>query len=120
MRKALTDLIFLGVVKEDFEVANHVWTLQTLTAEEQLEATNATGNYTEYISKVYSLTIEILARAIKSIDNEVMSDKAEAIELVKQMQPVIVNKLYEHYQSIQDKANKSLESIEEIKPPTTE
>ena len=115
MRKALTDLIFLGVIKETVEIGGHTWTLQTLTTEEQLEATSATGNYTDYVAKVYSLTIEILTRALKMVDNDPLNDKAETTEFVKQLQPIIINKLYEEYQKIQDKQNKSLESIEEIK-----
>jgi len=115
MRKALNDLIFLGVIKETVEVGGHKWGLQTLTTEEQLEATNATANYSDYIVKVYSLTIEILTRALKSVDDQPLDDKAETAEFVKSLQPIIVNKLYEEYQKIQEKQNKSLESIDEIK-----
>jgi len=115
MRKALNDLIFLGVIRETIEIGGHTWTLQTLTTEEQLEATSITSNYTEYITKVYSLTIEILIRALKMVDNEPLADKTEAAEFVKQLQPIIVNKLYEEYNKMQEKQNKSLESIDELK-----
>ena len=115
MRKALTDLIFLGVIKETVEIGNHTWTLQTLTTEEQLEATNITANYTEYFAKVYALTIEILIRALKMVDNEPFADKAEVTEFIKQLQPIVVNKLYEKYNKMQEKQDKSLENIDELK-----
>jgi len=114
MRKALTDLIFLGVIKETVEIGGHIWTLQTLTTEEQLEVTNATGNYTEYIAKLYSLTIEILIRSLKMVDDEPFTDRAETTEFIKQLQPIIVNKLYEEYNKMQEKQSKSLENIDEI------
>ena len=114
MKKTLDDLIFLGVIKETVEIGGHIWTLQTLTTEEQLEVTNATGNYTEYIAKLYSLTIEILIRSLKMVDDEPFTDRAETTEFIKQLQPIIVNKLYEEYNKMQEKQSKSLENIDEI------
>ena len=114
MRKALNDLIFLGVIKETVEIAGHIWTIQTLTTEEQLEVTNAASNYNNHVLKI-SLTIETLLRAIKTVDNVLIIDKNEAAEFIKQLQPIIINKLYAEYIKIQEKQNKSLENIDEIK-----
>ena len=120
MRKALTDLILLGIIKETVEIGGHTWILQTLTTEEQLEATSATANYSDYVAKLYSLTIEILIRALKAVDDQPLNDKIETTEFINQLQPIIINKLYAEYNKIQEKQNKSLDSADEVNPPATE
>jgi viroplasmin and RNaseH domain-containing protein len=114
MNKILEDLIFLGAAKEDVSVFGKTWTLETLSSEKQLQATAATGNY-DTLSRLYALKIEFLGRAIKAVDGTPLTDEAEVLEFVKKLQPIVVNKLYDEYEKIQNKQNESLKDLGEIK-----
>ena len=114
MKKFLEDLIFLGVAEDTVTVFGKKWTLKTLTSEEHLTATNNTSDY-ETLSRIYALKLEILARAIKSVENNQLTDLAETLEFVRKLQPIVVNKLYEEYEKLQQKQNETLNDLGEIK-----
>lgn len=114
MRKILQDLVFIGATEDIVKAFGKEWKLKTLTSEEHLEATNATGDF-DPLSRIYALKMEILSRSLKSINEIELIDKGEAMEVVKQLQPPIVNKLYEEYEKLQKKQNESLSDLEEIK-----
>ena len=114
MRKILEDLIFLGRIEDEVTILGKKWKLATLTSEEYVETTNNTAHY-DTISRIYSLKIEILSRALKGIDDIVLDDAAETLELENKLQPALVNKLYEKYEEMQIKQNSSLEDLTEIK-----
>ena len=56
------------------------------------------------------------------VNEQKLDDEVETAEFIKKLQPIIVSKLYEEYQKIQEKQNKSLtpEAIEEIKKLTND
>lgn len=114
MRKILEDLIFIGKAEEVVTLFGKEWKLSTLTSAAHLEATNFSGNY-EVLSRVYALKLEILGRALVSVNDIEFENLAEKLELVKQLQPIVINKLYEAYEKMQIEKNKSLENIQEIK-----
>ena len=114
MKKALSDLVFIGVVQDKVKVFNKEWEMKTLTAQEHLEATSATADY-DTLSRIYALKVEMLARSIKSVDDEPFEDKFEARSVLKEMQAPIVNKLYEEFEKLQDKQQDSLKDIQELK-----
>lgn len=88
--------------------------MRTLTAEERLEATSSTADY-DTLSRIYALKVEMLARSIKSVDNEPFKDKFEALGILKEMQAPVVNKLYEEFEKVQDKQSNALKELEELK-----
>jgi hypothetical protein len=114
MRKILEDLIFLGAAEETVKLYGKDWTLRTLTSDEHLAATNATGEY-DTLSRIYALKMEIVGRALKGVDDITITGVPEGLELVKRLQPPIVNKLYDEYEKLQQKQTESLSSLDEIK-----
>lgn len=114
MRKVLEDLIFLGVAEEEFTVFGKTWTLKTLDSEEHLDATNATGDY-DTLSRIYALKVEMLGRALKSVEGIKLKDKEESLSLVRKLQPAVVNKLYEKYEELQKQRSDSLNELDEVK-----
>jgi hypothetical protein len=114
MRKVLEDLIFLGAVEEEVKAFGKSWKMRTLSSKDHLDATKETGNF-DTLTRIYALKMENLGRALQSVDGVTFVDKNESLELVKQMQPIIVNKLYEEYETLQKKQNTSLENLEELK-----
>jgi DNA-binding HxlR family transcriptional regulator len=114
MRKILQDLVFIGATEDTVKAFGRDWKLKTLTSEEHLEATNATGDF-DTLTRIYALKMEILSRSLKGINDVELIDKNEAREVIKQLQPPIVNKLYEEYEKLQKKQNDSLSDLEEIK-----
>ena len=59
--------------------------------------------------------MEIIGRAIKSINDINLENEIEGLELVRKLQPPVVNRLYEEYEKIQVKQNESLTNLDEIK-----
>lgn len=114
MKKALADLVFLGAVDEGVKIFGKEWRMKTLSAEEHLEATSATADY-DTLSRIYALKVEMLARSIKSVDNEPFEDRYAALKILKEMQAPIVNKLYDEYEKLQEKQLGALKDFEEIK-----
>jgi len=114
MKKVLEDLIFLGSYSEIIEFYGKKWELKTLSSGEQLEATSATGNLDTF-SRIYALKLEILGRALKSVDGIKLDDPKETLEAVRKMQPPVINRLFEEYEKIQVKQDDSLKDVEEIK-----
>jgi hypothetical protein len=114
MRKALEDLIFLGAVEGEVEILGKNWKLRTLQSKQHLSATNSTGEY-DNLTRIYALKMEILGRALVKVDDIMMTDETETIEFIKSLQPAIVNRLYEEYETLQIKQNDSLANPEEIK-----
>ena len=114
IRKALESLISEGVVEETVHVAEKSWTMKTLQSGEHLDATSSTAQY-DTLSRIYALKMEILARAIKSVEGIKLDKIEESLDFIRQLQPVIVNKLYDEYEKLQTKQNEAFESVEEIK-----
>jgi len=110
MRKALEDLIFVGVVKETYKLFGKDWTLKTLTNDEQLQATTSTRDY-DNLSRVAAIKISTLARSITDVNDIELTDVLEKIELLGKMQQPIIDLLFDKYvalQKIQDEALKDI------------
>ncbi|MNV85206.1 hypothetical protein D3C71_1791420 [compost metagenome] len=90
------------------------WTLTTLTSDEQVTATAATGDL-ETISRINALKIHFLARSLKKVDGIEIFDFAEGLELVSQLQFPVVNALYSKYESLQKEQDENLKNLDEIK-----
>lgn len=114
MRKVLEDLIFLGNIKEEVSLFGKKWVMETINSEQQLEVMSVTGNQ-DTLTRIYAIKIEILARAIKSVDDVLLSDLEENLEFIKKMQQPVVNKLYDEYEKLQQKQDDSLKDMESIK-----
>lgn len=114
MRKALEDLIFLGAVEGEVEILGKKWKLRTLQSKQHLSATSSTGEY-DNLTRIYALKMEILGRALVKVDDIMMTEETETVDFIKSLQPAIVNRLYEEYETLQIKQNESLASPEEIK-----
>ncbi|MNB89769.1 hypothetical protein D3C75_368150 [compost metagenome] len=107
-------MIFLGRLEKEFTLLGKKWTLSTLSSDEQVAATAATGDL-ETISRINALKIHFLARSIKKIDNEEIIDFNEGYELVSQLQFPVVNALYTRYQELQEEQDEALKNLDEIK-----
>jgi hypothetical protein len=114
MKDALKDLVFLGYVEEEVELYGKEWKLKTLNSEEQLEASNATGNY-DTVSRLLALKMEILGRSLQEVDRIKIDDVEEGLEFVKSLQQPLIQDLYEEYENIQEKQDDSLNDVDEIK-----
>ena len=114
MKKILEDLVLLGVVKEPIKLFNREFIMQTLTTEEHIEATNATGDF-DPLTRIYALKVEILGRAIKSIDGEPIENKFEMLKTLRVMQAPAVHKLYENFEKLQIKQGEALSDFEQLK-----
>lgn len=114
MRKIFEDLVFIGRIEKDVKVFGTTWTLSTLTAEEQVEATAATGEL-ETIARINALRVQFLARSIKKINGEAVIDKNEGLEIIASLQYPVINGLYQKYEEIQKEQEEALQNIDEIK-----
>lgn len=114
MRDSLLDLIFLGKIEKDFKVFGKNWKLTTLTSNEQLDATSATEGY-DTLSRVNALKIEILARAIKKVENTELNDLAENVEFVGKLQMPVINELFMKYEELQRSQDDSLKNLDDVK-----
>lgn len=115
MRKILEDLIFSGYIENTVEIYDKTWRLRTLTSEENLAAINAMSNYTESLSRIYALKIEVLGRSLKEVNGILIENVEEGIEFIKNLQTPIVNRLYEEYEKLYENQQKSLVATDELK-----
>jgi hypothetical protein len=114
MRKIFEDLIFVGRIEKEFDLYGRKWLLATLTTEEQVEATSVTGNF-DTISRVNAIKMQILCRALKSIDGNKFLDFNEAFEVLGKMQYPVLNSLFNKYEDLQKDQDDSLKQLDEIK-----
>ena len=114
MRKIFEDLIFLGKIEKDVKLFGKTWTLTTLTAEEQVEATAVTGQL-ETIARINALRVQFLGRSLKKIDGHEIVDVEEALEIVGKLQFPVINALYAKYEELQAEQEQGLKEIDEIK-----
>ena len=114
MKKVLEDLIFLGSATETVKVFGKEWKLKTLNSEEQLEVSNNTSGY-ETLSRIFALKLEILSRSVIEIDGVTLTEEDNLLEFFKKLQPVLINKLYDEYEKLQQKQADSLKDLDEIK-----
>lgn len=115
MRKILEDLVFSGYIENTVEIHDKTWRLRTLTSEQNLSAINAMTAYTENLSRIYAMKIEVLGRALKEVNGIIIEDVEEGIEFIKNLQTPIVNKLYDEYEKLYADQQKSLGETEELK-----
>lgn len=115
MNKNLEDLIFLGRVEEEVTLYGKKWMLRVLDSNEQLIATNESSKYNDTLARVFALKIEILGRSLSSVDGENINDIVEGIELIKKLQPIVTNNLFNEYEKLQKKQEDLLKDPEEIK-----
>lgn len=114
MRKILEDLIFTGKIEESITLFGKSWTLQTLSYDEYIEAVALSANY-DTLTRVNYVKLEILARSLKAVDDDPLTDTKENLEFVKQLQIPVINKLYAKYEDIQKKQDESLKDLDEVK-----
>jgi hypothetical protein len=114
MRKSLEDLVFIGHVDKTFKVFGKNWTMSTLTSSQQLDATAATDGY-DTLARVNALKIEILARALKKIEDVELNDLAEAVEFVSSLQMPLINTLFIKYEELQQEQDNALKDLDELK-----
>lgn len=115
MRKALEDLIFVGSVKETYKLFNRDWTLKTLTADEQIQATSSTRDY-DNISRLNALKVALVARSLTEVNGVELKDISEKIEFLGALQQPLIDMIYEKYLELQKKQDESLKGMgEEIK-----
>ena len=114
MSKILEDLIFIGEVEEEIVLFNKTWKMKTLTSEEHLSATSATADY-DPISRIFAIKVEVLSRAVKSVDGVIFESRLEASKTFRNMQAIIIDKLYQKYDEIQQKQENALSKFEDLK-----
>lgn len=114
MRKDLEDLIFVGQLEETFKMFGKTWKIRTLTSEEQIEATASTAGY-DNLARINALKIEILGYALTQIDNVELNDPEETVEFIKKLPTTVVNSLFAKYEELQDRQDKVLEELDELK-----
>lgn len=114
INKALADLIFIGEIEEEVVLFNKTWKMRTLTSEEHLSATSATADY-DPISRIFAIKVEVLSRAIKSVDGEPFENRLEAAKTFRSMQAVIIDRLYQKYDEIQQKQENALNKFDDLK-----
>lgn len=114
MRKDLEDLIFLGSMRETYNLFGKKWTLRTITSDEQLKSTIATSNF-DMVTRLHAVKLEVLAYSLESIDGVVLNDAVETIEFLRKLPMQVINSLFAKYDELQSKQNEALEDIEELK-----
>jgi hypothetical protein len=114
MRDIFNDLVFLGRIEKEVKLFGKKWTLSTLTAEQQVEATAATSDL-EAIARVNALKIQILSKSLKKINDIEFIDEREALEVVSGLQLPVVNALFTEYESVQREQDEKLKDLDELK-----
>jgi hypothetical protein len=85
-----------------------------LTTEEQVDATASTGNF-DTIARVNAIKLQLLSRALKSVDGHKFLDANEAFEVISKMQYPILNALFTKYEELQLEQDETLKSLGDIK-----
>lgn len=114
MRKALEDLVFIGMVEDTFKVYGKDFTLSTLTSSDQLAATAATEDY-DNLARVNAIKIQILARSLKKIGDIELHDIEENLEFIGKMQMPMINVLFTKFEELQKKQDDALKDLGELK-----
>ena len=119
MNKALKDLLSIGRENKEVKVAGVKWKLHTLNAEEQLAATDSTGDY-DNLTRVMALKIAILSRALESVNGEPLGNVGETRDALNKMQFSIVNKLFDEYDKMITNQEKVLTDLDNESEETEE
>ena len=114
INKALADLIFIGSVEDEVVLFKKTWKMKTLTAEEHLASTSSTADY-DPISRIFAIKVEVLSRAIKSVDGEPFGNRLEAAQTLRNMQSIIIDRLYQEYDKLQVRQENALSEFDELK-----
>lgn len=108
VRKDLSQLVYLGRLEEDFEVAGYTFKLRTLTEAESTEATAGAAHITDELTRFSQWRVQVLARAIVSVDGaplealyqgaeQTLSSTDKKLNILKTWQPALVTSLFVHY-----------------------
>lgn len=117
----LRKLTYLGRVEEDVKVLGFTARMHTLEGEKSTEALRAVS-LDDDVSKVHQLRIEILARAIDTINgvpleklyegnDTSLSTLARRVVVVGSWQQIVINKFFDTYNNLLDRSNKAVEEL---------
>lgn len=121
--KGLKDLIYLGYIERDFECGELVFTLKSITAEEQkimiLKTIKTPEEERFIIAKIMNL-----AFSVSKVNGTPLEDLCEdskdqdiydkRISVLKQMQVSVINKLFKFFEQILEESSSKVE-LDEIK-----
>jgi hypothetical protein len=118
-RKKLDDLIFLGKVSKEVELAGHRFELATLTHKEHTALMRELAKVSE-TANLFVIRAYTLAFALKRLDGvglddikiegEFESPFAKRLDLIDNMQLRVIERLFEEYSALSDESDKIVTS----------
>lgn len=109
----IEDLVNIGQDTEDVVRYGKTWGFKLISSEEYLSALkNSSGpDYRDEITRMYKMQIEILERALITIDGQEIGEAEKEI-LFNGVNPTIVNDLYREFEVIRQKKDEELKNLD--------
>jgi hypothetical protein len=109
----IEDLVNIGQDTEDVVRYGKTWGFKLISSEEYLSALkNSSGpDYRDEITRMYKMQIEILERALITIDGQEIGEAEKEI-LFNGVNPTIVNDLYREFEVIRQKKDDELKNLD--------
>ena len=109
----IEDLVNIGQGTEDVVRYGKTWGFKLISSEEYLSALkNSSGpDYRDEITRMYKMQIEILERALITIDGQEIGEAEKEI-LFNGVNPTIVNDLYREFEVIRQKKDDELKNLD--------
>ena len=109
----IEDLVNIGQDTGDVVRYGKTWGFKLISSEEYLSALkNSSGpDYRDEITRMYKMQIEILERALITIDGQEIGEAEKEI-LFNGVNPTIVNDLYREFEVIRQKKDDELKNLD--------
>jgi hypothetical protein len=113
----IEDLVNIGQDTEEVTRYGKTWGFKLISSEEYLDALKKSSgaDYRDEITRMYKMQIEILEKALMTIDGQEVGEAEKEI-LFNGVNPTIVNSLYQEFEVIRQKKDDELKSLD--KKPT--
>jgi flagellar motor component MotA len=113
----IEDLVNIGQDTEEVTRYGKTWGFKLISSEEYLDALKKSSgaDYRDEITRMYKMQIEILEKALMTIDGQEVGEAEKEI-LFNGVNPTIVNSLYQEFEVIRQKKDEELKSLD--KKPT--
>lgn len=110
----IEDIVFIGYSTQIIEKFGKKWVFKTLDSEEHLDALALTNMYSDSLSKMFKMKIEILKRSLVSINDIKISEEIKET-MFEKLPKTIIELLYEEYEKIETRQRESIKKTNELK-----
>ena len=109
----IEDLVNIGQDTEEVTRYGKTWGFKLISSEEYLDALKKSSgaDYRDEITRMYKMQIEILEKALMTIDGQEVGEAEKEI-LFNGVNPTIVNSLYQEFEVIRQKKDDELKNLD--------